>query len=250
MAFRSRALHGVEVNYHSTKLVFLAMKWSIEYFQTYLLGRCFKVHTDNNPLTYFLTSPNIDAMKQRWINELAKYDFSLEYQKGKNNTVADALSRISEEQLSDKEADKLLETAPLIHGDDTMVEIFEEEESDRKPERSVPYTMSLAAMKAVFDNLTSGAGRRAEQEYNTDSAALREADSVEVNVRSARLSTQMHVMDWTEAQCEDPEIEATMDWCQLDRRKFEPRTKQLMKLKSRLGSHKNTPVGEKHAEEC
>ena len=153
----------------------------------------------------------MDAMKQRWINELAKYDFSLKYQKAKNNTMADALSRISEEWLSDEEADKLLETVPLIPGDDTMVEIFEEE-SDRKPERSVPYTMSSEAMKAVFNNLTSGAGRKAEQEYNTDSTAHREADSVKVNVRSARLSTHMHVTDWAEAQCEDPEIEAAMDW--------------------------------------
>ena len=92
IAFGSRALHEAEVNYHSTKLEFLAMKWSIEHFQIYLLGCCFKVCTDNNPLTYFLMSPNMDAMKQRWINELAKYDFSLEYQKGKNNTVADTFS--------------------------------------------------------------------------------------------------------------------------------------------------------------
>ena len=94
IAFGSRALHGVEVNYHSTKLEFLAMKWSIENFQTYLLGHHFKVCTDNNPLTYFLTSPNMDATKQRWINELAKYDFSLKYQKGKN-IVVDALSQIT-----------------------------------------------------------------------------------------------------------------------------------------------------------
>ena len=219
------------------------MKWSIKHFQTYLLGHHFRVHTDNNPLTYFLTSPNMDAMKQRWINQLAKYNFSLKCQRAKNNTVADALSRISEEWLSDEEADKLLETVPLIPGDDTVVEIFKEEENDRKPERYGPYMMSSAAMKAVFNNLTPGAERRAEQEYNTDSAAHREADSVEVNVRSARLSTQMHVMDWVEAQCEDPEIEAAMDWCRLDRKKSEPWTKQLMKLKSRLGSRKNTPVG-------
>ena len=37
VAFGSRALHGAEVNYHSTKLEFLAMKWSIEHFQMYLL---------------------------------------------------------------------------------------------------------------------------------------------------------------------------------------------------------------------
>ena len=61
-------------------------------------------------------------------------------------------------------------------------------------------------MKAVFNNLTFGAGRRAEQEYNTDSDAHLEDDSIEVNVRSARLSTQMHVTDWAEAQHEDPEI--------------------------------------------
>ena len=108
VAFGSRPLHGAGANYHSTKLEFLAMKWSIEHFQIYLLGHCFKVCTDNNPLTYFLTLPNMDAMKQKWINELAKYDFSLEYQKGKNNTVANVLSRIKEELLSDEEADKLL----------------------------------------------------------------------------------------------------------------------------------------------
>ena len=128
VAFGSRALHGAEVNYHSTKLKFLAMKWSIEHFQTYLLGHHFKVCTDNSPLMYFLTSPNMDATKQRWINELAKYDFSLKYQKGKNNTVADALSRISEECLSDEEAEKVLEAVPVIPRNDTIFEVFEEEE--------------------------------------------------------------------------------------------------------------------------
>ena len=131
VAFGSRALHGVEVNYHNTKLEFLAMKWSIKHFQTYLLGCCFKVCTDNNPLTYFLTSPNMDAMKQRWINELVKYDFSLEYEKGKNNTVADVLSRISEECLSDEEAERVLKGVPVIQGDDTVFEVFKEKEEDR-----------------------------------------------------------------------------------------------------------------------
>ena len=191
VAFGSRALHGAEVNYHSTKLEFLAMKWSIEHFQMYLLGHRFKVHTDNNPLTYFLTLPNMDAMKQRWINELAKYDFSLEYQKGKNNTVANALSRIKEEWLTDEEADKFLEFAPVIHGDEMVVKIFKEEGCGQKPESPAPYTMSSAAMKSVFNNLTSGAGRRAELECKVDSPIHDEADSIEVSVKSARLNSQM-----------------------------------------------------------
>ena len=192
VAFRSRALHGMEANHHSIKLEFLAMKWSIEHFQMYLLGHRFKVHTNNNPLTYFLTSPKMDAMKQRWINELAKYDFSLEYQKGKNNTVANALSRIKEERLTDEEADKFLEFVPVIPGDEMVVKIFEEKGCGWKPKSPTPYTMSSVAMKAVFDNLTSGAGRRAELECNVGSPIHDEADSIEVSVKSARLNSQMH----------------------------------------------------------
>ena len=137
----------------------------------------------------------MDATKQRWVNELAKYDFSLEYQKGKNNTVADTLSRISEECLSDEEAEKVLEAVPVIPGDGTIFKVFKEEEEDRQPEKAGPHTMSSKAMKAVFDNLTSGASRRAELEYSADSAAHCKTDSIEVSVKSMRLSTQMHVTD-------------------------------------------------------
>ena len=243
VAFGSRALHGAEVNYHSTKLEFLAMKWSIEHFQMYLLGCHFKVHTDNNPLMYSLTSPNMDAMKQRWINELAEYDYSLEYQKGKNNTVANALSRIKEEWLTDEEADKFLEFVLVIPGDETVIKIFEEEACGQKPKSPAPHTMSLAAMKAVFDNLTLGTRKRAELECNIDSPIHDEAYSIKVSVKSARLNSQMHVTNWAEAQWEDPEIGAAMDWCWLDRKKSELWAQQLLKIKSHLGPNKNTLAG-------
>ena len=98
-------------------------------------------------------------------------------------------------------------------------------------------------MKAVFDNLTSGASRRAELEYSVDSATHHEANCIEVSVKSVRLSMQMHVMDWAEAQHEDPKIKATMDWCHLNKKKSEPWTEQLAKLKSRLWTKKKTPEG-------
>ena len=67
--------------------------------------------------------------------------------------------------------------------------------------------------------------------------------SIEVSVKSARLNSQMHVTNWAEAQQEDPEIGAAMDWCQLNRKKSEPWAQQLLKFKSCLGPHKNTPTG-------
>ena len=91
--------------------------------------------------------------------------------------------------------------------------------------------------------MTSGVGRRAELEYSANSAAHHQADSTKVSVKSLRLSMQMHVMDWAEAQHEDPKIKATMDWCCLDKKKFQSWTEQLANLKSRLGTKKNTPEG-------
>ena len=101
MAFGSQALRRAEHKYNSTKHGFLAMKWEIHHFETYLSGRQFRVRMDNNPLSYFMSS-NLDVTKHCWIDELLPFTFSLEYQKGKNNVVAHALSRIGEKWLHQK----------------------------------------------------------------------------------------------------------------------------------------------------
>ena len=63
-------------------------------FHEYLYGGQFDVYTDNNPLTYILTSAKLDATGQRWVASLANYDFRIFYKSGKLNVEADALSRI------------------------------------------------------------------------------------------------------------------------------------------------------------
>ena len=66
----------------SSKLEFLMLKWSFtEHFKEYLAYAPFMVHMDNNPLTYVLTTPNLDATGHRWVGALASYEFNLEYQK-------------------------------------------------------------------------------------------------------------------------------------------------------------------------
>ena len=96
VAYSIWALTMHEKNYHSTKLEFLALKWAItEHFKEYLPYRPFLVKTNNDSLTYIMSTPNLDATGHHWVNALAKYDFWLEYQKGWDNAVADALSRIT-----------------------------------------------------------------------------------------------------------------------------------------------------------
>ena len=96
VAYGSQAVTTHEKNYHSMKLEFLALKWAItEHFKEYLLYQPFLVRTNNNLLTYIMSTPNLDATGQCWVSALAKYDFRPEYQKGSDNAVADALSRVT-----------------------------------------------------------------------------------------------------------------------------------------------------------
>ena len=54
----------------------------------------FEVYTDNNPLTYILTTAKLDITGQRWVASLANYHFKIFYKSSKLNVEADALSQI------------------------------------------------------------------------------------------------------------------------------------------------------------
>ena len=98
IAYASRSLSVAEKNYHfhAGKLEFLALKWAItEQFRDYLYySPKFTVFTDNNPLTYVLTTAKLNATGQRWVNELADFHFDIKYRPGKSNADADTLSRM------------------------------------------------------------------------------------------------------------------------------------------------------------
>lgn len=94
VAFASKTLSRSQMNYPAHRLEFLALKWAIcDKFHYWLKGRHFTAWTDNNPLTYILTKPRLDACEQRWVAKLASFNFDLKYVPGSKNIVADALSR-------------------------------------------------------------------------------------------------------------------------------------------------------------
>src|SRR4029434_1847246 len=66
-------------NYSSMKLELLAMKWAVtDKFRGYLLGSKFTVLTDNNPLCHLGTA-RLGALEQRWMAQLAVFDFEVQY---------------------------------------------------------------------------------------------------------------------------------------------------------------------------
>ena len=132
----------------------------------------FVVCTDNNLLTYIFSSANLDAAGQRWVARLASYNFSLEYQKGKDNTVADFLSQMNE-HLPEDEVQEYL--------------------------NQIPYP----GVKAVLDNAITPIEERAEQGVRLTPDCQGVPQEEMIVARPTRLATT-NVTDWKQEQKEDP----------------------------------------------
>jgi hypothetical protein len=53
----------------------------------------FVVKSDHSSLKYLLEQKDLNERQQKWVSKIQAYDFDIEFVKGKNNAVADALSR-------------------------------------------------------------------------------------------------------------------------------------------------------------
>ena len=178
IAYASHIMNETEQRYHSNKQEFLALKWAVteqfhEYLSPYGKNRNeFVVRTDNNPLTYVFSSANLDGAGQRWVAQLASYNFALEYQKGKDNTVANFLSHLDDCLPTGKVQDYL---------------------------NKIPYP----GVKAVLDNAITPLTDRAEQGVRPNPNNQKAGQEVTIGARLARLATT-NITDWKLEQQEDP----------------------------------------------
>ena len=168
IAYASRSLKGGELKYHSSKLEFLALKWAVtEQFREYLQYQPFLIRTDNNPLTYVMTTPNLHAIGHRWVAAMAGYNFKIEYICGMDNKVSDALSRVGkrldeeavEELLNQGAIKELLNHAvhygiPRAEADDPRVV----EEHKKAEGEIIIQVRMLAETKKNYQNLADSEG--------------------------------------------------------------------------------------------
>ena len=178
ITYASHVMNDTEQRYHSNKQEFLTLKWVVtEQFHEYLLPygknqKEFVVCTDNNLLTYIFSSADLDAAGQHWVAHLPSYNFSLEYQKGKDNTVAYFLSWMNEH--------------------------FPEEEVQEYLSK-IPYP----GVKAVLDNAITPIEEHAEQGVWPSSDCQDVYQKEMLEARPTRLATT-NVTKWKQEQKEDP----------------------------------------------
>ena len=213
ITYASCMMNETEQRYHSNKQEFLALKWAVteqfrEYLSPYGKNRNeFVVRTDNNPLTYIFSSANLDAAGQRWVARLASYNFSLEYQKGKDNTVADFLSQMNE-RLPEEEVQEYL--------------------------NQIPYP----GVKAVLNNAITPIEEHAEQGVRPTPDCQGGSQEVTVEARPARLATT-NVTDWKQEQKEDPVLYQVAKHLRAPRETFKAALHKVLDKKATAAYVKN-----------
>lgn len=100
IAFTSRTFKGAESNYHTTEKELLSIIHCLNKFRMYLIGTRFTILTDNKALTFLNKCHLSSARMTRWVLSIQEFDFDIQHCNGRENIIADALSR-SPEDLDD-----------------------------------------------------------------------------------------------------------------------------------------------------
>ena len=125
-AFMSKKMIPAERNYPVHEQELLAIICSLKEWRHHLHGRKFRVITDHHSLRYLHTQPHLSARQSRWCEYLSQFDYKIEYMDGKQNVVADALSR----RADHREAQVNSTTVRIVSGDvlDEIKEAYDDDD--------------------------------------------------------------------------------------------------------------------------
>jgi len=106
--YASRALSETEQHYSNIERELLSVVFALERFHHYVYGYTATVQTDQKPLVSVWKKYTVcnSPRLQRLLLRLSQYDVNIEYLKGKDNVVADALSRLAPLLTSKEGADE------------------------------------------------------------------------------------------------------------------------------------------------
>ncbi|MEI6371517.1 MAG: reverse transcriptase domain-containing protein [Nostocales cyanobacterium ELA608] len=95
ISFMSKKMNAAETRYPVHEQELLAIITALDLWRHHLEGtdKPIRIRTDHKSLIHFQTQPMLSGRQTRWIETLSRYNYEIEYIKGEENVVADALSR-------------------------------------------------------------------------------------------------------------------------------------------------------------
>ncbi|KAI3757890.1 hypothetical protein L6452_05434 [Arctium lappa] len=93
IAYASRQLKDHEKNYPTHDLELAEVVFALKLWRHYLYGTKCTLFTDHKSLKYIFDQKDLNMRQRRWLELLKYYHCELLYHPGKDNVVADALSR-------------------------------------------------------------------------------------------------------------------------------------------------------------
>lgn len=121
-----RATTPAESALPATFLELSAVIWAVTHFRRYLRGRKFSILTDHKGLQWLRSLKHASGKLALWALQLADYDFTIAYRPGKENGLADALSRRLKVMAAigtDDSLEEMPSTLELIAAQDQDVEV-------------------------------------------------------------------------------------------------------------------------------
>lgn len=100
VAYESRTLTPAESNYPVHERELLAIVHALKKWRVYLAAETFNVVTDHYPLNFLHSQKALSPRQTRWSLDLAEFNYKIIYRPGKQNVVADALSRAHIQSMS------------------------------------------------------------------------------------------------------------------------------------------------------
>ena len=91
--FSSRSFSPTESRWPTTHQELFAVKWGLEHYCPYILGRKIKVVTDHANLKWLTSISPKQSKLAHWCLSVAEFDFTIEHRAGSVHVVPDAISR-------------------------------------------------------------------------------------------------------------------------------------------------------------
>ncbi|QSZ29100.1 hypothetical protein DSL72_003610 [Monilinia vaccinii-corymbosi] len=177
VAYFSKTMAAAELNYEVHNKEMLSIVRSFSHWKSELAGspHQIRVYTNHKALEYFMTTKALNARQARWAELLADYHFIIMYRPGKDNPLADALTRRVDELDAQNATKKKNRVQQLIKDGQIDPQIMRDSLQDHLSDNAAIATIDLFPIAPAFDivNKVLQANRNTENLNATRLEALK-----------------------------------------------------------------------------